>query len=68
MALEIVTHGITWINELAGEKIKCPECGKKRYTKQVSKIEDATTHLMRVTWTCEICGCVFKLERELSEE
>ena len=67
MALEVVQHGVQWVNEIAKEKIKCPECGEKRYTKQYSLIEDATVNVARITFTCQTCCCIFKLERQIEE-
>lgn len=60
MAVEIVTHGINWINE-GGVKLKCPECGKKRSTKEITQEND----LLTATFTCALCKCIYKLEREI---
>lgn len=62
MAIEIIKHGVNWVNN---EKLnlKCPECEKKRTTKEIEQKNDS----VEVVFTCEVCGCVFKLEREIPE-
>lgn len=62
MAIEIIQHGTHWVNE-ENLKLKCPECGKKRSSKEVKQTGDNVT----VTFTCNVCGCIFKLEREITE-
>ena len=58
MAIEIVQHGIDWIND-EKEKLKCPECGKKDKTMEVDVNGDTYT----VTFICQRCKCIYKLER-----
>lgn len=60
MAIEIIQHGTNWINE-ENLKLKCPECGKKKSTKEITIVDSIVT----VTFTCEVCSCIYKLEREI---
>jgi transcription elongation factor Elf1 len=59
MAIEVVQHGVAWINE-EDLKLKCPECGKKQKTAEITVDGSTTT----VTFTCQRCHCIYKIERE----
>lgn len=61
MAIETIQHGISWVNE-ENLKLKCPECGRKRSTKEITVVGSTVT----VTFTCALCSCIYKLEREIS--
>ena len=61
MAIEIVQHGTAWIND-DNLKLKCPECGKKKHTKEIK----ITGNIVASTFTCSRCGCIYKLEREIT--